>query len=113
MQINEIEAVMDRPCSAAHASFRLGFSAACYRCSGVQSRWMSCGGEMKRRFLILTVLFLLFAPHVRADNQFIVRLDSGLLGIQPICIGLGCTVTRGLDGTLGELFLVNVPTSID
>src|SRR5437667_5989684 len=74
---------------------------------------MSCGGEMNRRFLILTVLFLLFAPHVGADNQFIVRLDSGLLGIQQICIGLGCTVTRGLDGTLGQLFLVNVPTSID
>src|SRR5207249_8127518 len=76
---------------------------------------MSCGGEMKRCFLILAVLFLflLFTRQVRADNQFIVRLDSGLLGIQPICIGLGCTVTRGLDGTLGELFLVNVPTSID
>ena len=68
---------------------------------------------MKRRFLILTVLFLLFARHLGADNQFIVRLDSGLSGIQPICIGLGCTVTRGLDGTLGQLFLVNVPSSID
>src|SRR2546427_13300178 len=68
---------------------------------------------MKRCFLILTVLFLLFPRQLGADNQFIVRLDSGLLGIQRICIGLGCTVTRGLDGGLGQLFLVNVPTSID
>ncbi|PYV70816.1 MAG: hypothetical protein DMG97_18220 [Acidobacteria bacterium] len=64
--------------------------------------------KVKSRFLSVAVLFLLFAQQARANHRFIVRIGAGLPGIQRICTALACTVTRGLDGTLGQLFLVSV-----
>jgi subtilisin family serine protease len=69
--------------------------------------------KVKSRFLGVAFLFLLLAQHARAEHRFIVRVGGGLTGIQQICTALGCTVTRGLDGTLGQLFLVGVPDAVD
>ena len=69
--------------------------------------------KVKSHFLFVAVLFVLFAQQARAEYRFIVRAGGGLSGMQRICRLLTCTVTRGLDGTLGQLFLVSVPDSAD
>src|SRR6266581_5972066 len=63
--------------------------------------------KVKSHFLFVAVLFVLFARQASAENRFIVRVGGGLPGMQRICTLLACTVTRGLDGTLGQLFLVS------
>src|SRR5437762_2825719 len=65
--------------------------------------------KVKGRFLLVALLFMFFAQPARADSRFIVRVADGLPSIQRICTLLSCTVTRGLDGTLGRVFLVSVP----
>jgi subtilisin family serine protease len=64
---------------------------------------------MKRRLLLLAFLFLLFTQQAKADYQVIVRADSGLQAIQPVCALLLCRVIQGLDGALGQVFLISVP----
>src|SRR5712691_685900 len=63
--------------------------------------------KVKSHFLFVAVLFVLFARQASAENRFIVRVGGGLPGTQRICTLLPCTVIRGLDGTLGQLFLVS------
>lgn len=48
-----------------------------------------------------------------ADVRFIVRNPSGLASLQQLCLTLGCNVSGGLDGALGKLFLVTVPSWVD
>ena len=48
-----------------------------------------------------------------ANNRFIVRNPSGLSTLQLLCSTLGCNVAGGLDGSLGKLFLVTAPSTID
>lgn len=52
----------------------------------------------------------------RADNRVIVRTTLGLQGLQAFCNGLpllqNCTVVGGLDGSLGQLFLVTTPLDV-
>lgn len=52
----------------------------------------------------------------RADNRVIVRTTLGLQGLQAFCNGLpllqNCTVVGGLDGALGQLFLVTTPLDV-
>ncbi|HKW61550.1 MAG TPA: S8 family serine peptidase [Candidatus Acidoferrum sp.] len=52
----------------------------------------------------------------RADNRVIVRTTLGLQGLQAFCNGLpllqNCTVVTGLDGTLGQLFLITTPVDL-
>ena len=52
----------------------------------------------------------------RADNRVIVRTTLGLQGLQAFCNGLPllqtCTVVGGLDGSLGQLFLVTTPLDV-
>jgi subtilisin family serine protease len=67
---------------------------------------------MKRAFLLVSVLFMLFVEQARADYRWIVRVDGGLPAIQRICVSFTCTVSRGLDGSLGQLFLVTSPDSV-
>src|SRR5581483_8984959 len=43
----------------------------------------------------------------------IVRDNLGLLGILNTCLLLGCTVQQTLDGTVGQLFLVTVPSTLN
>src|SRR5436190_388609 len=69
--------------------------------------------KVKSHFLFVAVLFVLFAQQASAEYRLIVRVGDGLAGIQRICTLRACTVTQGLDGTLGQLFLVTIPDSAD
>ena len=69
---------------------------------------------MKRHFLPILFAFCLFSVKAAAaNNRFIVRDTSGLASLQSLCLGLDCTVVGGLDGTIGQLFLVTAPDTID
>src|SRR6267143_4357955 len=61
--------------------------------------------------------FLLFCAlwpvQAAAENRFIVRVPSGLALLQAVCALQGCTVVRGLDGTLNQVFLVTTPDAVD
>src|SRR6267142_1390506 len=61
--------------------------------------------------------FLLFCAlwpvQAAAENRFIVRVPSGLALLQAVCALQGCTVVRGLDGTLNQIFLVTTPDAVD
>src|SRR6267143_162131 len=61
--------------------------------------------------------FLLFCAlwpvQAAAENRFIVRAPSGLALLQAVCALQGCTVVRGLDGTLNQVFLVTTPDAAD
>lgn len=63
---------------------------------------------------ITFALFLaLSAGPLAAENRFIVRTDNGLLSLKSICAVLGCTVRYGLDGSLGQVFLVTTSDLVD
>src|SRR6266478_3357890 len=66
---------------------------------------------MKRRFWLVGVLVaLLWATPARADTGVIVRTTGGLPALQTLCVlPTTCTVVGGLDGTLGQVFLVTTP----
>jgi len=78
---------------------------------------------MKRRYssrllsFVLALLLLCMIPaQAAAEQRIIVRtggLLSGLTVVQTACTLLGCKVLYGLDGTLGKLFLVSVPDTLD
>jgi subtilisin family serine protease len=69
---------------------------------------------MKSRvLLVLLVFFGLWSSPAVAENRFIVRAPSGLLSLQQVCLALGCNVSGGLDGSLGNLFLVTAPDFVD
>jgi subtilisin family serine protease len=46
-------------------------------------------------------------------SRLIVRDRLGLLGILNTCLLLGCTVQQTLDGTVGQLFLVTAPSTLN
>jgi len=54
---------------------------------------------------------LLWAAPAKADTGIIIRTTGGLSGLQLFCSlpASPCTVVRGLDGTLGQVFLVTSP----
>src|SRR6266852_1874488 len=67
---------------------------------------------MKRRMWLACVLAaLLWAAPAKADTGIIIRTTGGLSGLQLFCSlpASPCTVVRGLDGTLGQVFLVTSP----
>ena len=69
---------------------------------------------MRSKALCCFLLFCaLCAPQASADSRFIVRDPSGLASLQQNCLILGCTVVRGLDGNLGQLFLLTTPDGVD
>ncbi len=69
---------------------------------------------MKRRILIgLLALGSLVATQAQAENRFIVRETGGLPVMEAICTLLGCDVAEGLDGTLGQVFLVTTSDATD
>src|SRR5437660_2625640 len=52
----------------------------------------------------------------KADNRIVVRTTLGLQGLQTFCNALpllqNCTVVGGLDGSLGQLFLITTPADV-
>src|SRR5467141_4736683 len=71
---------------------------------------------MKNKYKMLGIFFLLFATWTApaaADTRFIVRNPSGLTSLQQLCATLGCSVSGGLDGGLGKVFLVTTPALVD
>jgi subtilisin family serine protease len=66
--------------------------------------------------VLLAVLLLGMPAQAAAEQRIIVRtggLLSGLTVVQSACKLLGCKVLYGLDGSLGKLFLVSVPDTLD
>jgi|SRR5690348_313107 len=62
---------------------------------------------MRPRVLwVLLVFFGIWSRPAAADNRFIVRVPDGLTAVQQVCLTLGCTVSGGIDGDLGRVFLV-------
>src|SRR3989441_4976581 len=71
-----------------------------------------------RKWLLFALLTLLWAKPAAADNRFIVRSNLGASGlsaaVSTLCgVVLGCNVVPGLDGTLGQLYLVTTPGTIN
>src|SRR3982751_3580485 len=51
---------------------------------------------------------------VQAAGRFIVRVNSGVAAdIQAVCSLTGCSVVEGIDGSLGQVFLVTTPDFVD
>jgi subtilisin family serine protease len=71
------------------------------------------GAAMKYRLLLVICLLVLFVQPSNADTRIIVRVETGLTGIQQICAVLGCSVSRGLDGSFGQVFLLSVSDIVD
>ena len=72
---------------------------------------------MRFRWLWVPLLVCgLCCNSARADNRVIVRTTLGLQGLQAFCNGLpllqNCTVVGGLDGALGQLFLLATPVDL-
>src|SRR5207302_11252983 len=64
---------------------------------------------MTRRFTILVAmitLMLAFSKPAAAQNRYIVRTTGGLSSVLNLCNLLQCQVQRGLDGPVGQNFLV-------
>src|SRR5712692_11187298 len=69
---------------------------------------------MKRITIIVAMIVLMFAAAkpAAAQNRYIVRSTGGLLSVLNLCSLLGCQVQGGLDGTIGQLFLVTSTTNL-
>lgn len=74
---------------------------------------------MTARALLGFIIFSAFwSIPAHADDRFIVRDAGGLTALQTICAALGCNVVvepdgQGLDGSLGQVFLVTTPGSVN
>lgn len=66
-----------------------------------------------RMWLAGALLGLLWTTPAMADNRFIVRSTLGPTLLQQFCIFQNCTVVGGLDGTLGQVFLLTTPSTTD
>src|SRR5260370_30044271 len=79
---------------------------------------------MKRSLSLLLVLFLFVGARAApaqllsilsstsSSQRYIVRSTGGLLSVLNLCSLLGCQVQGGLDGSLGQLFLVSSTTNL-
>lgn len=65
------------------------------------------------RVTILTALLVSAASPSVAQTRYIVRDSLGVVGINSTCALLGCNVVRTLDGTLSQLFLIELPSVLD
>lgn len=69
---------------------------------------------MKRRALLgFLLLYAFWALPAQAAGRFIVRVNGGLATIESLCAALGCQVGLGLDGSLGQVFLVTTSDLVD
>ena len=71
---------------------------------------------MKLKWLWVPLLICgFYASPAMADNRVIVRTTLGLQGLEGVCnlpLLPICTVVKGLDGTLNQLFLVTTPLDV-
>lgn len=67
----------------------------------------------RRRWLGCLLLCVFWAITARADDRFIVRVTGGSAAIQALCQALGCTVAESIDGSLGQVFLVTTPDTVN
>jgi subtilisin family serine protease len=67
--------------------------------------------KTKKTLLVLMLLGMV-SVHLHAQNRVIVRDSLGELALRTTCLLLGCSVNAGLDGTLGNVFLVTVPLNL-
>jgi len=65
------------------------------------------------RVILMTTLLVGFVSPSAAQTRYIVRDGLGLLGINSTCSLLGCNVVRTLDGAVGQLFLIELPSVLD
>src|SRR5215831_15199866 len=63
---------------------------------------------------ILRCLLLLAISNVSstAQNHVIVRDSLGKTALQATCVLLNCTVLEGIDGSVGQVFLVAAPANV-
>jgi subtilisin family serine protease len=62
---------------------------------------------VKHRFLVSFLLFLgISSGPAAAQNRVIVRDSLGLHGLQFTCLLVSCNIVEGVDGTLGQVFVV-------
>ena len=67
---------------------------------------------MTRRLLSSLLLSTLWAASAHAQNRYIVRSNGGLAAVRLVCTQLGCSVAGGLDGSLGQVFLVTTSSTV-
>jgi subtilisin family serine protease len=68
---------------------------------------------MKCRALLGLLFCAFWAMPAQAEQRFIVRDTGGLPTVQSICVALGCHVAEILDGSLGQVFLLTTPDSVN
>jgi subtilisin family serine protease len=68
---------------------------------------------MKSRALLGLLFCAFWAMPAQAEQRFIVRDTGGLPTVQSICVALGCHVAEILDGSLGQVFLLTTPDSVN
>ncbi len=61
---------------------------------------------ISRKLLGLVLFSALCAISAKAEGRYIVRVNGGLPVLQLVCTQLSCSVGGGLDGSLGQVFLV-------
>lgn len=67
----------------------------------------------RRFFLLISLFFAISSRPAFAQSLFIVRDSLGLSSLQSTCLLLGCSVTEGIDGSLGQVFQIAVSTTTD
>src|SRR5438105_4618884 len=72
------------------------------------SRRAHKASTMKRILLVVAMIVLMLgaAKPAAAQNRYIVRTTGGLSSVLNLCNLLGCQVQGGLDGSVGQNFLV-------
>ena len=74
------------------------------------------GAEMRKRTVFCLLSCLLFlaisSAQGKAQNHVIVRDSLGQGALQTTCFLLHCSVIEGIDGSLGQVFLVAAPTNV-
>jgi subtilisin family serine protease len=68
---------------------------------------------MQRRALLGFLFCTFWAMPAQGERRFIVRDTGGSQTLQSMCVALGCNVAEALDGSLGQIFLLTAPDSVD
>jgi subtilisin family serine protease len=66
-----------------------------------------------RTFFCLLLLLAVSGRSATAQNRIIIRDTLGQFALQTTCLLLGCTVNEGIDGTLGQVFLITPPLNVN